>query len=420
MKKNIIKTLIIIAISSFAWACTPDRYSDMDISAVDLSKISKIEILPNQRMVIADGNATLDLLPRMYTDNNLLIPDSRIKPEWLEYKIDGKVTNNRFFTTSDASLIGKTLTATVKLKGSNIESESVSFKVVAPLDKKYSSEITIPVVFHIIQTSEEIELYQGKIEKDRIDLILKKLNNVFGGLGSVNPVGVNTNVKFRYAEYNLHGETMPEKGINRLVVKKINPDDNYSTFLHANNLVWPAQKYMNIWLISDLKKDYEYFGYDISNNCKPRYKAKQVEDNMPEGLSLKEYSDDVVFGIEQSGIVYKLQELDVMNRRYGDEMTNELIYYVGRYLGLKSTCHYWDEGEDYCDDTIDYWEINGFDNTGWYKFMEGCYFLAENIMDDQRGVHNSISKNQCERLRWVLNNCPDRAAWKSDFAFKGK
>jgi hypothetical protein len=69
---------------------------------------------------------------------------------------------------------------------------------------------------------------------------------------------------------------------------------------------------------------------------------------------------------------------------------------------------------DYCSG------VGNSENTDWYKTFDGCYFRAENIMDDSRGVHCSVSRDQAIRMRWFLNNCPARTAWKSDFAFTGK
>ena len=72
---------------------------------------------------------------------------------------------------------------------------------------------------------------------------------------------------------------------------------------------------------------------------------------------------------------------------------------------------------------MNYWGtdfMNRTFNTSWYKQAQGCYFRSENIMDDPTGLHISVSKNQCERIRWLLENCPERAAWKNDFAFTGK
>lgn len=79
--------------------------------------------------------------------------------------------------------------------------------------------------------------------------------------------------------------------------------------------------------------------------------------------------------------------------------------------------------DDHCQDTQPYYlgapdSYKG--NKTMFKAVESCFFLAENIMDDQSGVHRSVSAEQAKRMRWVLENCPERSAWKSDFAFTGK
>ena len=52
--------------------------------------------------------------------------------------------------------------------------------------------------------------------------------------------------------------------------------------------------------------------------------------------------------------------------------------------------------------------------------MGDYFFLSENIMDDPSGVHRSVSLQQALRMHWVLQHCPERAMWKSDYAFTGK
>lgn len=421
MKTNLFRLAVILLTLQFAGGCTPDDYTYQDISVVDLSQVDRVELVPDQLMVLADGHAQLDLRPMMYTKEGNLIPNDRVKEKWLEYSADGGVAITRYFSTSDVALVGKTLTTRVKIKGTGVESSPVSFQVVAPLDQQQTNEITIPVVVHIIQTIEDIESYRGKYERDRLELLLQKLNNVFSGMVSVNPVGVDTHIRFRLAQYDLYGREMAEPGINRFSIDKISTANRYADFLKEQNLVWPAEQYMNIWLISDQKGEVQNFGATVSDDCRPHYVAGGISvAAIPQGLSLSEFPEGGVFTPAESGIIYKLQELDELDRSYGPQVTNELIYYVGRYLGLMSTCFYSGTGTDYCDDTIDYWPTDKYANNNWYKNASGCYFRAENIMDDPKGVHCSVSKNQCERMRWVLQNCPDRAAWKSDFAFTGK
>lgn len=421
MKTKILKFAGLFLGLRLLTGCSPDDFTYQDNSMVDLNSITRVELVPNQLMVLADGHAQLDLRPRLYTKENNLIPDERVKEEWLEYSSASGVSIKRHFSTSDAALAGKTLTTQVKIKGTNVVSEPVSFQVGAPLDKKYTSEIIIPVVIHLVQTSEDIEKFNGKFEQDRLGLILQKLNNVFGNLVSVNPVGVDTHIRFQFALYDQYGRKMTEAGINRLVVKEIDATNQFADFLTAQRLVWSAEKYMNIWLISDREKKVENFGAEVSDNCLPRYVNAGISgEDIPEGLELGLFPEGGDFSVSESGVIYKLQELDELDRSFGPQVTNELIYYIGRYLGLYPTCTYNGPGTDYCDDTMNYNPTDDYSNDSWYKSMDACYFRAENIMDDPKGVHCSVSRDQCTRMRWVLNNCPDRAAWKNNFAFTGK
>lgn len=426
MNKNRLKFTGIIAGFVLATSCSPEDYTYHDNGVVDITTIDSVALAPNHVMVLADGKARLDLRPMLFTKEKKQIPDSRVDEAWLEYSSASGVSVTRHFSTSDVSLIGKTLSVQVKIKGANIVSKSVSFQVVAPLDKKYTSEIRIPIVFHIVQTKDEIEKFGGNYKEDRLNLLLIKLNNMLSGVVSVNPVGVNTHIRLQPALYDRNGRKMSEPGINRLTVSDtIDITNSYTDIIVAQHLDWPADRYMNIWLISDREKKTKLFSENITELCAPHYVyAGTSLDGAPEGIVWDEYSAGKALKVSESGIIYKLQELDEMDRSFTTEnkpANNELGYYVGRYLGLLRTCSFSDKPKtDYCNDTHDYYISGSIPNNGWYKWLEGCYFQAENIMDDPRGVHNSVSKNQCERIRWVLENCPERSAWKSDFAFTGK
>lgn len=428
MKANGLKYLWCVWGMLMIGSCSPDSYSYHDNSKIDVSLIDSVSLLPNHVMVLADGHACLDLYPRLFTKTGDCIPDSRVTEDLLEYVSPSGVALTRYFSTSDASLIGKTLTVQVKIKGTGVISEPVSFKVVAPLDSKYTSEIRIPVVFHIVQTAKEVESYGGQYGADMIALHVEKLNNLFGGIVSENPVGVNTCIRFELAQYDYKGKKMAEPGIDRFTPESIDNTGNYAEFLERSHLVWPADKYMNVWLISDLQSEVKDFGRNITDDCMPCYVYPGTpEGGRLEGIDWIEYAEGVTFTPKEVGILYKLQEIDNQSRDFlwndGQDYSpiNDLVFYVGRYLGLFPTYSYGDDPiSDYCEDTQDYvGDGYGYNNT-WYKTVGSCYFCAENIADDPTGVHVSVSKNQCERMRWVLENCPQRAAWKSDWAFTGK
>lgn len=423
-------TLLILGLQLIL-CCSPDDYTYYDNENVDISTIDSVVLKPNQKILIADGYAQLDLRPVVFNKQGFQIPDSRVKEEWLEYTSPSGVTLSRYFSSSNGALIGQTITTQVKIKGTNIESQPFSFQVVAPLDPEYTTEITIPVIFHVIQTNEDIESYGGNYSREKIELQLEKLNNLFSGTSSVNPIGVNTHIRFQMAQYDQYGQKMLTPGINRLTIPDLDTTvttNGFADFLSTQHLVWPAEKYMNIWLISDRKGLVSEFANEVSNTCSPHYVYPGTpETGRMEGIEWAEFVENTTFLPKESGIIYKLQELDAIVREFTDNSgnisaNNELAYYVGRYFGLLSTCTFdkRETGTDYCDDTMDYWgrDIDHFNNT-WYKTINECYLRSENIMDDPTGLHISVSKKQYERIRWVLEHCPERAAWKNDFAFTG-
>lgn len=432
MKKNILQYMITLSVLQLLFACTPDDYTYYNNENPDPASIDSVVLKPNHLQLIADGHAQLDLRPVIFNKQGFQFPDSRIKEEWLEYISYSGTKLSRYFSTSDPSLIGQTITTQVKIKGTGVVSQPVSFQVVAPLEEKYTSEITIPVIFHIIQTTEDLEAYGGAYSQEKIELLLQKFNHLFGGTSSINPIGVDTHIRFAMAQYDQYGQKMLTPGIHQLNIQTVDATvitNNFADFLENQHLVWPADKYMNIWLISDRKNLVSDFGNTISADCKPHYFYPGTPtENCPKGIDWEVFPANGTFQAKEAGILYKIQELDVIERELTNNSgtasaNNELVYYLGCYFGLLPTCTFDQKkaGTDYCDDTIDYWgsDLDTYNST-WYKEAAGCYFRAENIMDDPLGLHISISKNQCERIRWVLQNCPERSAWKNKFAFTGE
>lgn len=423
MKKNISRMIGVFSGILLLFSCTPDDYTYQDNRNMDVSSVDSVALVANHVMVLADGYAQLELFPKLFTREGKQIPDTRVKDEWLEYVSESGIPVSRYFSTSDANLIGQTVTARLKIKGTGLESNPVTFRVVAPLEAEYTSEIKIPVVFHIVQTTEDVESFGGEYKGEQIEALLTKLNNMLDGSTTHNSVGVNTHIRLEPAFYDPDGKKLTEPGINRLTVKEINTENRYEDFLSRQHLIWPTERYMNIWLISDREMIVSDFGNRVSSLCYPYY-VNPGQEGAPEGIAWREYTGEALLACE-SGIIYKLQELDNIDRDFSNEgglANNELGYYIGQYLGLLPTCHLRGEMTDYCDDTLDYGPdenaVGG--NRQWYKEANGCYFRAENIMDDPRGGHCSVSREQCIRMRWVLNHCPGREAWKSDFAFTGK
>lgn len=424
MNKNISGFIATVLGLQLLFGCTPDDENYRDNRIMDISSVDSVALVANHVMVLADGHAQLELYPRLFTREGNQIPDERVNNEWLEYVSESGLALSRYFSTADAALIGQSVTARLKIKGTSLESKPVTFRIAAPLEKEYTSEIKIPVIFHIVQTTEDIESFGGAYQQEQIEMLLKKLNRMLDGSTTNNPVGVNTHIRLEPALYDPYGKRLLEPGINRLTVKEIITEEEkgnkYEDFLSNRHLIWSAGRYMNIWLISDRTGIFDNFGNEVSEECRPYYVNPGVTD-CPEGIAWTEYAGEELKARE-AGVIYKLQELNNVDRGFMSKdkfLTNELGYYIGKYFGLLPTCYIPElgSGGDFCEDTHDY-STTG--NSTWYKNANGCYFRAENIMDDPRGSHCSVSREQCIRMRWVLNHCPGREAWKSDFAFTGK
>lgn len=425
MKKHLIKYGTIVAMVVCFFGCNKeDEMSFADPDIIDVTTIDSISLTPNHTMIVADGKAVLDLRVRAYTKDKIEIYNPRLKDEWFEYTSNQSVPLSRYFSTDDKSLIGKTIMVKVNLKhNKSVVSDEFPFTVIAPL--KVEKAYTIPIIFHIIQTTEDIESYGGAFDEVRIQRIIDRLNGVFTGATSVSPTGIDTKITFQAAIYSPNGRKLSQPGINRLVVKEVtydNPKDKkgYDTFLTDNNLIWPAKDYMNVWLISDRKAP-GAFGWNYGYTSAPKFKFANAL-NSPEGLTLTDvYSDEELSTPRASGVMYKLQSLNLMSKLTGNSNLpgeNDLIHYIGAYFGLLKTS-WFIESADYCLDTQHYIYTEK-SNTALYKKSGNIYFMSENIMDDPTGVHRSVTQNQYSRIQWFLENCPERVAWKSKYALMGK
>ncbi len=422
--KTKILSICFIASAVLLAACTPDDEVFHDNSHVDPAIVDSVSIRPNQKYLIADGNAQIELQPTVYTTSGTQVPDTRVDDDWIEYTTDTPgVTAGRTISVNNASLAGTTITVRAKIKRTGKTSEPVTFTVIASKKEQYADVRTIPVIFHVLQTKDDIDNYGGEFKLERIEMQLKRINNMLSGAISQNPVGVNSNIQLVMATYDQYGNRLVESGVERTTIsdgafqKKDGSD--IDSLLVAERLLWPADKYLNIWLISDRKGVVSDFANDVTAKCAPTYVNADATD-MPKGVKLTTYADETLTP-SQAGIIYKLSQLDVTERSFyvsnnnKKQGYNELGYYLGLFYGLLPTCNYRDTKAttDYCDDTMDYASTSTGGNQDWYKTTDGCYFRAENIMDDPRGVHCSVSQDQAIRMRWFMDNCPGRMQWKS-------
>ena len=192
------------------------------------------------------------------------------------------------FSTSDKSLIGQEIKVNARIKGQELSSNTVTFTVTDPSVLNSYTEITIPVVFHLIQSNNDITEYGGEVPMERIHLLLDKINNTFSGVVSTNASGVDTKIRFKAAEYDPYGNKLHEPGINRIYVDKVTDaaKDQYKTFIEAQKALWPYNQYLNVWLISDRIQDILQYHYhsmhsSLYHGGNRRYRATERADPIP-------------------------------------------------------------------------------------------------------------------------------------------
>ena len=241
--KRILYTLAAIFIGCIL-SCTPDKDEVLEMGPVDMDHIKEIKLRTSHYQILADGKAQLEFNPLLTTEDGFTVQDSRVDHSQIEYYTSSGETLSKVFSTSDKSLIGKTLNVYAKIKGTEITSNTTTFTVMDPSVSNAYTEITVPVIFHLIQSNKDIAGYGGEIPMERIHLLLDKINNTFSGSVSTNAMGVDTKIRFKAAVYDPYGNKLQEPGINRIYVEEVTDEakDQYNTFIVNQKALWPHDK----------------------------------------------------------------------------------------------------------------------------------------------------------------------------------
>ena len=402
--------------------CSPSEYKFMENGYIDVADVSKIVLRPNHYQLLTDGYAQVDLCPVVFNEAGIEYRNEKLNDDMFEWEtVEGRKLP-RYFSTADQALNESVFQVFCRLKGTGLISDTVSITMKEPLQVPLYEEFTIPVVFHVVVSEEEVLTY-GNLSAARIAETMERLNNIFSGKATRNAAGVNTGIQFVLAQYNPAGELMDEPGINRVTVEEVTegtPPDKYHRFLSQNNAIWPHEKYLNIWLMSETK--YPKFWNSITKLCVPKYRLGS--ETLP-GLSLPPVPSTWVHKVEQIGILFRMRTFQYFQRSIDATAERELVTCIGNYLGLLDTWKINNSNvNDQCNDTFAYGIVNNNGslgtNSSWSKEVGSYRFLSENIMDDPTGTHRSVSKDQALRMYWVLKNCAGRSMWQSDFALTGK
>ena len=420
--KHILNTICITGICATSlFSCLPQEPDYDNINVVAIDSVAGLSFSPSHHTLVADGKAELELNVRLFRNNNDEIIPSRIPEDWIEYYTDKGEKIGKYLKATSTN--PSEINVYVQLKGYDqitdqnrkewLRSDTLTIKFKEPIPADQYQQITYPIVFHVIQTADEIKNY-GEVQTKRLMEYFDKLNQVFNGQISVNPNGGNAKISFRLAEYDQFGRTLPQPGINKYTLETGAVGTDFYAFIKSKNLNWDPSKYLNVWLIR---------GANQPNNklCRPYAMWENYPANLP-GLALSTIAKEINRTPEpqEAGILIDLTGVTSYNSDVQD-----MLYYFGQYFGLLTNYGGDTPVNNYCPDALIFQvQPNYLKNTGYTKTttLDGVtyMFTAENIMDDPRSHHKVITQDQIARIRTVTEWCPDRQAYRSDFAFTGK
>ena len=424
MKRHIIYLVAsLLGIMSSA-SCSPQHDEVVDTNLNSNLVIDSVVLKPSNDFLLASADNQVDLFPVCYytvLGEKQILPMENVQDSWFEWTDESGNIVSRYYSTTDKGLIGKQKKFKVRLKeGKKIVSNEA---VIAIVGTESFPEVIIPVVFHLIQSTNEVVNYGVNYDYEIFRQQLDKLNNVFANKVVKTATGVDTHIKFVPAVYNPIGKKMSEPGLHRVVYDftfKLNEEaaEPYTQkqvyeIINNGNAVWDYNKYFNVWLISEFADKITDFGPKMVEwQTFPELIAEGGDmDNPPAGIYPSSPESDSSIELRHIGLMYRMQ--DLLAAQSASNETNELVYYVGHFYGLMPT------KEDELDLTIKYVAGDSkyyLSNNTEIKETATNFFRSTNIMDDRHGLHTAISQDQAQTLHWVLNNMLGRQAWKSKFA----
>ena len=405
-------------------ACTKEGF-DYEMSEV---KVDSISFSAGSSSLMADGQAALSFIVQAYSkkqvtiggvtkDSMVLIPADRI-PDSDKKVFDetGKEVGLKF-STSVSTPGSKSFYAKIR----NIQSVTKQVTIKAP-GAGYS-KIIIPVVIHVFELKKtDPKRYPWYVEVDyqKLQDLVAGMNAMFNRSGTSAPNGTSANIEFVLAGVGPDGKPLEKAGYNMFEYLGTQTwgfgTATAATFIKANaaKLLWNPKKYLNVWVLPSAV----YYG-GIAN-AKPGYTLSTTP--LP-GVTMQVVSSINSVPLtepEKVGLFVSRDEFYSPLRG----TTPNIGYRLGNFYGLFRTYYYSTEPtyNDYCADTQK-WLVNQLRNV--YKTdKDGIVFGAENVMDatfidgNIEGGQNLVSRvntftaEQVKRIRYVIENCPERMAWQ--------
>ena len=421
---HLLKASMPIVLSTLLLACHKEGF-DYEMSEV---KVDSISFSAGSPSLIADGQASLSFIVQAYSkkqvtisgvtkDSMVLIPADRI-PDSDKKVFDetGKEVGLKFSTTV-------TTTATKSFYAKIRDIKSVTKQVSIRTPGTSYSKIVIPVVIHVFELKKnDPKRYPWYVEVDykRLEDMVAGMNGMFNRVGTSAPNGTSANIEFVLAAVGPDGKPLEKAGYNMFEYLGTQNwgfgTSTAATFIKANaaKLLWNPKKYLNIWVLPSA------VFYGGIANAKPGYTLSSTP--LP-GVTMQQVASINAVPLTEPEKVGLFMGRDELYSALRGPAPN-IGYRIGNFYGLFRTYYYPSEPSynDYCADTPK-WLFSQLRNV--YKVdKDGIVFGAENVMDatfidgNIEGGQNLVSRvntftaEQVKRIRYVIENCPERMAWQ--------
>lgn len=290
-------------------------------------------------------------------------------------------------------------------------------------DEVYATDATvyeIPVVFHVFYTQQRDSIEY--VREGHLPKVLEAVNRRFANCG------VDLKLSFKLATTDPSGQAMAEPGVNRIKVRTIPSNRESTAFLKnadAAQYMWDQTRYLNICLFREKNEavlGISSFPYtlhpDTLAGMPKLMEMRPVEElNYPHCVYI---NSQYIYDLEPEA--YKTSEI-----------VGSICHEISHYLGLRHAfgedpvtysrdC---DLDTDFCEDTPTYNKYNydkhllrNYPAGGVFtpelvaelakrtNSLTGETFVSTNIMDYAVSYLNTLTPQQCERIRYILMRSP--------------
>lgn len=463
VNENVMRYIIVFLITMlFLTSCEKEESVIFDLN-ISPDEISRIELRGDHKTLVPNGVNKMGFRTFVYAkrkvmaygrdedtkefygkeiEEEFLVPSDQLPADYVKvYDGNGKVVEGNYYsTTTDAP--GTVLQ--FYAKGGNLESNRLDITIRELPDESYE-EIVIPVVFHILVPPAtaapgydlSVEFLEGQ---------LQRVSDAFNRKITTDPNAGNAKVVFKLATYDYNGLKMQEPGKNIVDISATDftamgtsstKTTQYLAYIlnKKKTLIWDPNKYMNIWVARFTTSTSTTGASTSYRMLAPSVIHSDYDLESIPGLTMKHMDSFTVNDVTDCRDVGFMVNLAALLSPSTVQGKNEfsLATPVAEYFGILQTrCDKYsylnpDGDSDYCPDTysFDYGyyptvykgnNLDGQPENDPTRPME--YFTSFNVLD-MYSYKNSLSVDQVKRLRMVLERCPSRWAYKSDWAFTG-